>query len=123
MLTTDPTTGQIVERRGDASRAEKQHGGAYAFSRLLEWRRRSHIHALQTNQAVPIRSPAWQVAGAVTAAMRTPKPVEREERKSRWIKDNPSAARNERVSLRMELHEAYDEPETAALAAETKAAA
>ena len=123
MLTIDPTTGQIVEHRGDASLAEKQNGGAYAFSRLLEWRRRSHLHALQTNQAVPTRSPAWRVAGAVAAAMRTPKPVEREERKSRWTKDDPSAAHTERVSLRMELDEAYDEPETAAPAAETKAAA
>ena len=100
LLTVDPCTGEIVERRGDEHAIS--HGGS-SFSRLLAWQRRSRVKALQANEAVPTRSPAWQVAGAVTAAMRTPKPSERSERLSRWTA--PKAAEAERASVRATLTE------------------
>ena len=103
MLTVDPKSGEIIERRGDAA-DDDAHGTGSSFSRLLAWRRRSRIRALQANEAVPTRSPAWQVAGAVTAAMRTPKPSARSDRLSRWTLPEKEA---ERASMRQTLADSY----------------
>ena len=103
LIACDPETGEIYERRG-ALYAEE---GGGTFSRLLQWRKRSQLQAAQAQQAVPQRSPAWQVAGAVTAAMRTPKPKDRAARSARW--SQPAAAESERASVRQTLAQGYEE--------------
>jgi len=102
MLTMD-AKGAIVERRGDDYLDENT--GVGAFSRLLRWRRRSHLKALRSNEKPSARSPAWQVAGAVTTAMRTPRKTERQERISRWSQPGHAAA-TERASMRQTLADA-----------------